>query len=137
MYQDRDHAPAIDSTDYYGIVFIVYISWCAIVGGAGLFTNEKKNCIIERLQVSNLSILQVYLARLIPASILSLFSKMDESIPSKTVKTISKKDSVDLTHEQEDQIVIFCTISLMIGILLGNAMSANIAAFTLWSMSSR
>lgn len=163
------------------------------------------------------------------ASILSLLSKMDESIPSKTVKTISKKDSVDLTNEQEDQKVmlgyafafltlgyvfggifiahtvirerqdmvltrlrltnlsdaryfsgklisggivsfmmtvimggctfildserfgisrlsfiimifllglIFCTISLMIGILLGNAMSANIAAFTLWSMSS-
>ena len=163
------------------------------------------------------------------ASILSLLSIMDESIPSKTVKTISKKDSVDLTNEQEDQKVmlgyafafltlgyvfggifiahtvirerqdmvltrlrltnlsdaryfsgklisggivsfmmtvimggctfildserfgisrlsfiimifllglIFCTISLMIGILLGNAMSANIAAFTLWSMSS-
>lgn len=48
--ENPGHAPAIDSTDYYGIVFIVYISWCAIVGGAGLFTNEKKNCIIERLR---------------------------------------------------------------------------------------
>ncbi len=64
--ENPGHAPAIDSTDYYGIIFIAYISWCAIVGGAGLFTSEKKNCIIERLQVSNLSILQVYLARLIP-----------------------------------------------------------------------
>ena len=63
---EADHSPAINSTDYYGIVFLVYISWCAIVCGAGLFTNEKKNCIIERLQVSNLSILQVYLARMIP-----------------------------------------------------------------------
>ena len=69
VIEAADHAPAIDSTDYYGIVFIVYISWCAIVGGAGLFTNEKKNCIIERLQVSNLSILQVYLARLIPIAV--------------------------------------------------------------------
>ena len=50
VIEAADHAPAIDSTDYYGIVFIAYISWCAIVGGAGLFTNEKKNCIIERLR---------------------------------------------------------------------------------------
>lgn len=64
--ENPGHAPAIDSTDYYGIIFIAYISWCAIVGGAGLFTNEKKNCIIERLQVSNLSTTQIYLARLIP-----------------------------------------------------------------------
>ena len=163
------------------------------------------------------------------ASVLSVLKKMDESIPSKTVETFSKKDSVDLTKEQADHRtqlgyafafltlgyvfggifiahtvirerqdmvltrmrltnlsdvgyfsgklisgcivsflmtvimggcsfvidserfgisrlsflvmvfllgLIFCTISLMIGILLGNAMSANIAAFTLWSMSS-
>ena len=161
--------------------------------------------------------------------ILSALSKMDESIPSKTVKTFSKKDSVDLTNEQLDNKmtlgyafafltlgyvfagifiahtvirerndmvltrirltnlgdagyfagkivsgaivslvmtvimggcsliidsekfgmsrmtfileiflmgIIFCTISLMIGVLFGNAMSANIAAFVLWSMSS-
>ena len=66
VIENPGHAPAIDSTDYYGIIFIAYISWCAIVGGAGLFTNEKKNCIIERLQVSNLSTTQIYLARLIP-----------------------------------------------------------------------
>ena len=61
-----EHAPAIDSTDYYGIVYIVYFGWCAIVCGAGLFTSERKNSIIERLQVSNLSSFQIYLARLIP-----------------------------------------------------------------------
>ena len=32
--------------------------------------------------------------------------------------------------------VIFSSISLLLGILLGNVMSANVAAFTLWSMSS-
>ncbi len=32
--------------------------------------------------------------------------------------------------------VIFSTISLFIGVLLGNVMSANIAAFAVWSMSS-
>ena len=65
-----DYAPAINSTDYYGIIYIVYFGWCAIVCGAGLFTNEKKNCIIERLRVSNLSLFQIYLARLIPIVIM-------------------------------------------------------------------
>jgi ABC-type multidrug transport system permease subunit len=32
--------------------------------------------------------------------------------------------------------LIFSTISLVVGVLLGNVMSANIAAFALWSMSS-
>ncbi len=64
--ENPDYAPAINATDYYGIIYIVYFGWCAIVCGAGLFTNEKKNSIIERLQVSNLSTFQIYLARLIP-----------------------------------------------------------------------
>ena len=32
--------------------------------------------------------------------------------------------------------IIFSTLSLFIGVMLGNVMSANIAAFTVWSMSS-
>ncbi|MBR6229438.1 MAG: ABC transporter permease [Eubacterium sp.] len=68
-----DYEPAIDSTDYYGIIYIVYFGWCAIVCGAGLFTSEKKNSIIERLQVSNLSTFQIYLARLIPIVIVVFF----------------------------------------------------------------
>ena len=32
--------------------------------------------------------------------------------------------------------LIFSSLSLLLGILLGNVMSANIAAFTLWSLSS-
>lgn len=68
-----EFAAAIDSTDYYGIIYIIYFGWCAIVCAAGLFSNEKKNRIGERLQVSNLSVLQIYLARLIPTvSVVSL-----------------------------------------------------------------
>ena len=32
--------------------------------------------------------------------------------------------------------LIFCSMSLLFGVLLGNIFSANVAAFTLWSMSS-
>ena len=66
-------APAINSTDYYGIIYVVYFGWCAIVCAAGLFAHEKKYRISERLEVSNLSTLQIYLARLIPiATVVSL-----------------------------------------------------------------
>ena len=58
--------PAVNSTDYYGIIYIVYFGWCALVCAAGLFSNEKKHRIDERLSVSNLSVLQLYLARFIP-----------------------------------------------------------------------
>ena len=58
--------PAIDSTDYYGIIYIVYFGWCALVCAAGLFSSEKKHRIDERLRVSNLSVLQLYLSRFIP-----------------------------------------------------------------------
>ena len=58
--------PAVDSTDYYGIIYIVYFGWCALVCAAGLFSSEKKHRIDERLRVSNLSVLQLYLSRFIP-----------------------------------------------------------------------
>ena len=61
-----DHIAPVNSTDYYGIIYIVYYGWCAIVCAAGLLSNEKKNRINERLKVSNLSSLQIYLAKLIP-----------------------------------------------------------------------
>ncbi len=61
-----DYAPALDSTDYYGIIYIVYFGWLAIVCAAGLLSNEQRHRIPERLQVSNLSAFQIYMSRLIP-----------------------------------------------------------------------
>lgn len=61
-----EHAVPVNSTDYYGIIYIVYFVWCAIVCAAGLLSHEKKNRINDRLKISNLSSLQIYLARLIP-----------------------------------------------------------------------
>ena len=61
-----DHAPAVNSTDYYGIIYIAYFGWCVIVCAAGLFSSEKKHRIDERLYVSNLSVFQMYLAKFIP-----------------------------------------------------------------------
>ena len=61
-----DYMKSIDSTDYYGIIEIVYFGWCAIVCGAGIFMSEKKYRIRKKYQVSNLNEFQLYLAKFIP-----------------------------------------------------------------------
>ena len=62
--------PAVDSRDYYGIVYILYFPWCALVCAAGIFTSEKKYGINKKYFVSELSDTQLYLAKFIPTSIL-------------------------------------------------------------------
>ena len=61
-----DFMPAIDSTDYYGIIYLVYFGWCCIVCGAGLFTAEKKYGIEKREMMSGISELKAYLSKFVP-----------------------------------------------------------------------
>lgn len=61
------HMPAIDSKDYYSIVYIIYFIWCGIVCSASVFSNEKKYGIDKKFQVSNLSSAQLFASKWIPA----------------------------------------------------------------------
>lgn len=61
-----DYMKPIDSTDYYGIIEVIYFGWCAIVCGAGIFMSEKKYKIGKKLRVSNLNETQLYLAKFVP-----------------------------------------------------------------------
>ena len=61
-----DHMSDISSTDYYGMIEIIYFGWCAIVCGAGIFMNEKKYRIEKKLRVSALSEFRLYLAKYVP-----------------------------------------------------------------------
>ncbi len=58
--------PAIDSTDYYGIIEIAYFAWCSIICGAMVFTAEKKYRIGRRLAMSGVSEFKLYISRLVP-----------------------------------------------------------------------
>lgn len=62
-----DYMPAIDSTDYYGIIEINYFGWCAVICSAGLFISEKKYKIGKKLRVTRLNELQLYLAKFLPS----------------------------------------------------------------------
>ena len=65
-----EHLPAIDSTDYYGIIYVIYFSWCTIVCGAGLFSAEKKYRMENRFRVSGISEIKLYLAKLLPLTMI-------------------------------------------------------------------
>ena len=60
------YMPAIDSVDYYGIIYIVYFCWCGMICATGVLSNEKKYGIVRRFQVSNISESQNFFGKFIP-----------------------------------------------------------------------
>lgn len=64
--QELEFMPAVDSTDYYGIIYIVYFCWCGMMCATGVLSNEKKYGIERKFQVSNLSSFQIYIGKLVP-----------------------------------------------------------------------
>lgn len=60
------YMPAVDSVDYYGIVYIVYFAWCGIVCAANVLSSEKKYGIERRFQVTGVSSFKMYLSKWIP-----------------------------------------------------------------------
>ncbi|MBQ4523685.1 MAG: ABC transporter permease [Lachnospiraceae bacterium] len=64
--QELEFMPAINAVDYYGIIYIVYFSWCGIICATGVFSNEKKYGIERKFRVSNVSEMKLYLGKFIP-----------------------------------------------------------------------
>lgn len=64
--EQLEYMPAIDSVDYYGIIYIVYFCWCGMICATGVLSNEKKYGIIRRFQVSNISESQNFFGKFIP-----------------------------------------------------------------------
>ena len=71
---------AVDSTGYYGIVFVLYYAWCAIICASGILTSEKKYGIRRRYAVSALNDLQLYLGRFVPLAIVVFFGTIGAAI---------------------------------------------------------
>ncbi|MGN0394046.1 MAG: ABC transporter permease [Coprococcus sp.] len=64
--EQLEYMPAIDSVDYYGIIYIVYFCWCGMICATGVLSNEKKYGIARRFQVSNISESQNFFGKFIP-----------------------------------------------------------------------
>lgn len=67
--EELEFMPAVDSRDYYGIVYIVYFCWCGMICATGVLSNEKKYGIVRRFQVSDISEMQNYLGKFIPVTL--------------------------------------------------------------------
>lgn len=70
--QELPFMPAIDSKDYYGIVYIIYFIWCSIVCASGILSSEKKNGILKKFQVSSLSETGLFLSKWIPCTAVTI-----------------------------------------------------------------
>ena len=67
--EQLEFMPAVDSKDYYGIIYIVYFCWFGMICATGVLNNEKKYGIERKFQVSALSDFQVYISRLVPITL--------------------------------------------------------------------
>lgn len=66
LTEQLDFMPAIDSMDYYGIIYIVFFAWLGMICATGVLSNEKKYGIVQRFQVSNISEGQIFLGKIVP-----------------------------------------------------------------------
>ena len=64
-----DFMPSVNARDYYGIAYIVYFCWCGMICATGMLSNEKKYGIERKFQVSNVSNIQLYIAKLVPITL--------------------------------------------------------------------
>lgn len=64
--QKLDYLPAVSSNDYYGIIYIVYFSWCCVICATNILNSEKKYGIRRKFQVTAVSGWKLYLAKWIP-----------------------------------------------------------------------
>ena len=79
-----EYMPAIGSWDYYGIIYIVYFSWCCLICIAGVLGNEKKCGIDNKFRVTGVSGLRLYLVKWIPA----VFVTMGEMVLATAVSGV-------------------------------------------------
>lgn len=62
-----EYLPAVDATDYYGMIYIVYFTWIGLVSAANVLSSEKKYGISRKFQVTAVPGVKMYLSKWIPA----------------------------------------------------------------------
>jgi len=61
--------PVPSSTDYYGIIYIVYFAWCGMISLTAVISSERKSAISKRMRISHMSKFSFYIGKLIPCAI--------------------------------------------------------------------
>ena len=99
--------------------------------------SEQKDMVLTRIRLTDISPKGYYAAKFLCGGVVSLLLTIVMGVCSLMIDTgtlgINRFSLLAMVFLLG---LIFSSISLLFGILLGNIFSANVAAFTLWSMSS-
>lgn len=60
--------PVASSIDYYGIIYIIYTAWCGMISLVAVISSERKNVILRRMRISQMSKWQYYIGKFIPST---------------------------------------------------------------------
>ena len=129
----------IDKKTLIGYAFAI-LTLGFVFGGifiAHTVINEQKDMVLTRLKLTNLTNTKYFLAKFICGAFVCILLTIIMGLCT----VIFKVNDLGIGMFEFLLMIflmglIFCSISLLLGILLGNVMSANVAAFTIWSMSS-
>ena len=61
--------PVPSSTDYYGIIYIVYFAWCGMISLVAVISSERKSAIPRRMRVSHMPKINYYIGKFIPCTL--------------------------------------------------------------------
>lgn len=61
--------PVPSSTDYYGIIYILYFAWCGMISLVAVISSERKSAIPRRMRVSHISNFHYYIGKFIPCTL--------------------------------------------------------------------
>lgn len=64
-----DTDPVPSSTDYYGIIYVVYFAWCGMISLVAVISSERKSAIPRRMRVSRMSKLNYYIGKFVPCTL--------------------------------------------------------------------
>jgi ABC-2 type transport system permease protein len=64
-----DTDPIPSSTDYYGIIYIVYFAWCGMISLVAVISSERKSAIPRRMRVPHMPKLNHYIGKFIPCTL--------------------------------------------------------------------
>ncbi len=99
--------------------------------------NEQKNGVFTRISLTKAGPVQYFVSKLVTAAVISFMSTGVMGICSLII------DSKDLGMSRGKYLLmifllglIFSSISMLLGILIGDVMSANVAAFSVWCLSA-
>lgn len=61
--------PVPNSTDYYGIIYILYFAWCGLISLVAVISSERKSAIPRRMRVSHMSKFNYYIGKFVPCTL--------------------------------------------------------------------